>query len=65
MTERIKNIGPEGQRMRLRYGLIALGLGLVAGVVLVISGANRWWRLVLFLPFWQGGIGIFQALNKT
>jgi hypothetical protein len=27
MAERVKNIGPKGQRTRLRGGLIALGLG--------------------------------------
>ena len=65
MAKRVANIGPEGQKTRLRGGLIALAVGLAGAAVLVWSGINPWWRLVLFLPFWQGALGVFQALNKT
>jgi hypothetical protein len=65
MAERVKNIGPEGQRTRLRGGLIALALGVAGAVALVLSGTSQWWRVLLFLPFWQGALGVFQALNKT
>jgi hypothetical protein len=65
MVNRVNNIGPEGQRMRMRAGLLALGLGVIAGVLLAAFDTSRWWRLVLFLPFWQGGLGVFQARNKT
>jgi hypothetical protein len=46
-------------------GLVALVLGIVGGAALILSGANRWWRVLLFLPFWQGALGVFQALNRT
>jgi hypothetical protein len=61
----VKNIGPEGQRTRLRGGLTAFGLGIIVAVILVVSGLSRWWRLLLFLPFWQAALGVFQALHKT
>jgi hypothetical protein len=65
MTKRIPNIGPEGHKTRLRGGLIALVVGIAGGAILVWSGIDPWWRLVLFFPFWQGALGVFQALNKT
>jgi hypothetical protein len=40
-------------------------VGIAGGVILVWSGIGQWWRLVLFLPFWQAVLGVFQALNKT
>lgn len=64
MVDQVRNIGPEGQRARLLYGLIGLGVGIVIAFGLFYFDLGRWWRLVLFLPFWQGGLGIFQALHK-
>lgn len=65
MAGRAKNIGPEGQRARLRGGLVALALGIAGTVALISSKASRWWRTLLFFPFWQGGLGVFQASEKT
>jgi hypothetical protein len=65
MAERVKNIGPRGQRTRLNGGLVTLALGVAGGVALVLGGVSRWFRLLLFFPFWQGALGVFQALNKT
>ncbi|MFO7918733.1 MAG: hypothetical protein R6V13_11710 [Anaerolineae bacterium] len=65
MTGRIPNIGPEGQRRRLRGGLISLALGIALVVVLFVADISRWWRLGLFLPFWPGALGVFQGLEKT
>lgn len=65
MTERIRNIGSEGQRKRLMGGLVALTVGIAGTVALVLSRASRWWGVLLFLPFWQGALGVFQALEKT
>lgn len=65
MTEEVKNIGPEGQRKRLMGGLFAAALGVAGAVGLILSGASRWWRLLLFLFFWQGALGFFQFQAKT
>lgn len=65
MGERIGNIGPRGQRTRLMGGLVALVLGIVGGAALILSGASRWWRVLLLVPFWQAALGVFQALEKT
>lgn len=65
MSEQVRNIGPEGQRARLIYGLAGLGIGFVIVLGMLYFDVGRWWRLALFVPFWQGGLGIFQALHKT
>ncbi|HET7854061.1 MAG TPA: hypothetical protein VFM04_06365 [Candidatus Methylomirabilis sp.] len=59
------NIGPKEERKRLIMGIatLAAGLGIAAG--LIVIGVDRWWRLGLFLPFWFGALGIFQALEAT
>ena len=61
----IPNIGPKGQRQRLTFGLIALGISVALFAVLDLSGAARPWRLALFVPLCFAGIGVFQAQGKT
>lgn len=65
MPQRVKNIGPKGQRARLKGGLVALALGIAGEAALLVIGASRWWRTLLFFPFWQGALGVLQALHKT
>jgi hypothetical protein len=59
------NIGPQGRRRRLVIGFVMLvaGFGGLAG--LIALGTPLWWRLGLFLPFWAGALGYFQAREGT
>ena len=61
----LANIGPRERRRRMRFGaaLLVVGAGLAALVVGI--GAHRLWRLLLFLPFWAGAVGVLQAREKT
>lgn len=61
----IVNIGPRERRKRMRFGavLVVAGAGLAA--LLVGIQADRPWRLLLFLPFWAGAVGVLQAQEKT
>ena len=61
----IANIGPLGRRRRMVFGVVASGLGWISAALLVGLHADRLWRLLLFLPFWIGGSGIFQATGHT
>lgn len=61
----IPNIGPRGQRARLRFGLIALAAAAVLGALLFALEADRVWRALLFVPLWIAGLGVFQARDKT
>jgi len=61
----IPNIGPRERAKRLRYGIVFAVLSLAGAAALIATGSPRLLRLVLFLPFWVSGSGIFQALEKT
>lgn len=60
-----RNIGAAGRRQRLAGGGVLLALGLVAALLLQLTGAARGLRLVLFVPFLAGAIGVLQARDHT
>lgn len=59
------NIGPREVRKRRLMGMVAITVGVGLAFVLVVFGASRWLRVVIFLPVWIGGLGLFQAREKT
>jgi hypothetical protein len=61
----IANISQRERRKRLVNGLIAL---VAATLLLIVSfrlGISRWWRFVLFVPFWVSASGFFQWREQT
>ena len=62
---RIGNIGTGERRKRLVFGIVAFGVGAVIAVLLVVTRAPFVWRLPLFLVFYFGALGVFQARDKT
>jgi hypothetical protein len=44
---------------------VAFGVGVVIAVLLVVARAPLVWRLPLFLVFYAGALGVFQARDKT
>ncbi len=63
--ERFANIGPGERRKRLWMGVTMLVVGALVALALILAGAQRWWRVALFIPFWMGALGLFQAREKT
>jgi fatty acid desaturase len=61
----LANIGPRGRRQRLVFGLVTFAAALALLAVLAVAGVERWWRLLLFLPFATAATGYFQARDKT
>ena len=61
----IPNIGPRGQRQRMRLGIIAVVAAGVLTVLLFAFDAQRLWRLACFFPLWIGALGFLQAFDKT
>ena len=59
------NIGPRERRKRLVMGVATLGVSAAIALALILAGVNRWWRVGLFIPFWMGALGVFQAREKT
>ena len=61
----IANIGSEGRRKRMAFGVIALVLSVALVVTLVMLDVDRVWRLTVALPLLLGGTGVFQAREST
>jgi hypothetical protein len=62
---RVGNIGTRERRKRLVFGIVAFGAGVVIALLLVVARAPLVWRLPLFLVFYAGALGVFQARDKT
>lgn len=62
---RVANIGPRERKRRLRFGLGAGGLSLIAAVLLIAGAASPGWRLTLFVPLFLAALGYFQARDRT
>ncbi len=60
-----ENIGPRERALRARFGAQALIFGVVLGISLVLLGADRWWRLVLFFPLAVAVTNWLQARERT
>jgi hypothetical protein len=61
----IANISPAERRKRLRFGIIQFVISLAILAFLLISGADKVWRLILFLPFGAAAASYFQWRDKT
>jgi hypothetical protein len=61
----VDNIGPQGRRVRMRFGWLAFFFGLALAVALLLAGVDGWPRLVVYLPFAVAGVNWRQALEKT
>jgi fatty acid desaturase len=64
-TQEEANIGPRERRKRRLLGIVSLTVAVAVAFVLVVFGASRWWRLVVFFPLWVAGLGLLQAREKT
>ena len=60
----VENIGRRERRKRLVFGAAGLLFGAAFSVVTLGDGPS-WWRLGLFLPFWGGALGVFEAIDRT
>lgn len=61
----IPNISTEERRKRLKSGLMILIVSLALLIVLVATGLNPWWRLLLFPLFAAAASSYFQWRDKT
>jgi hypothetical protein len=64
-AECVPNIGPAQRRGRLLFGLAAIAVGVVVAGVMIATGVDRGWRVLLLLPFWAGSNGYFQSREHT
>lgn len=61
----VANIGPKGRRMRLTFGIVQAGVGVVALLLMLALGAPLYWRFILLAIFWGAALGFFQWRDKT
>jgi hypothetical protein len=61
----IPNISQAERIRRLTFGIISLVIGIAVLTGLMMVGAERWWRLLLFMPFVSAASGFFQWNDKT
>jgi hypothetical protein len=59
------NIGARETRKRRILGIVALTTGVSIAGILVVTDAPHLLRLIVFFPFWLGGLGLLQAKEKT
>lgn len=65
MPSEAVNIGPRERAKRRLMGIVALTVGVSVAFVLVVTGAPRLLRLVIFFPVWIAGLGLLQTREKT
>jgi hypothetical protein len=59
------NIGPRERRKRRVMGIAGLALGALLAFALVVLGAPRPWRAVIFFPIWIAALGLLQTREQT
>lgn len=59
------NIGPRERTKRRFMGMVALAAGVGLAFILVVTGAPRPLRLIVFFPIWIAGLGLMQSREKT
>lgn len=64
-VDNVANIGEKERQKRLVMGIGVIVVSIGIGVGLAVTGISRWWRLSLFVPFFLGALGYFQAMEKT
>ena len=64
-AEHIANICESGERRRRMGGVIWLVVSAIAFAALLLTGAPRWTRALLFIPFALSAVGFLQARAKT
>lgn len=58
------NIGKEEIQKRMNAGWSGLILAVITAALLLWLGADRWWRLLIFIPAMMGAAGFIQAYFK-
>ncbi len=59
------NLTDDDSNRRMRNGVIMFAVSLAIGVIMVQTGINPLYRLLLILPFWAAANAFTSALYKT
>lgn len=61
----VANIGTREKQKRLGFGIFMLVISGVLISLLFALDASRWFRLILVIPLYLAGLGVFQAKEET
>ena len=61
----IANISPKERKKRLNFGIMQFVFGFVVLAFLLLAGADKGWRLPLFVVFASAAVSCFQSYDKT
>ena len=61
----IANISPKERKKRLNFAIIQFIIGIATLAFLLFVGADKIWRLTLFIVFASAAVTYFQARDKT
>ena len=61
----LRNLGPRGRRQRLVLGLVAAAAAVAGLAWVLVADPPRASRLLVAIPFFVAGLGLFQAQAST
>lgn len=60
-----QNLGPRETRKRRLLGYLSINVGLVLAIVFIWQNVSDYLRMLVFIPFFFGYLGVLQSLQKT
>ncbi len=60
-----QNLGPKEIRKRRLLGYLAINIGLILAIIFIWQDVSDYLRMLVFIPFFVGYLGILQAIQKT
>lgn len=60
-----QNLGPREIRKRRLLGYLSFNIGLVMALLFIWQNVSDFLRMLVFIPFFFGYLGILQSLQKT
>jgi hypothetical protein len=60
-----RNLGVSGRRQRLLMGVVFMGIAVIGAALVIAAGLPRGTRVLLFIPFYLGAVGLWQYRDHT
>ena len=60
-----QNLGPKETRKRRLLGYLAINVGLILAIIFIWQDVSDYLRMLVYIPFFVGYLGILQAIQKT
>lgn len=64
-VEHAVNIGKREQQSRFQFGIVMFVTSAILAALFLLFDVATWLRIFVAIPLWLGGVGVFQAREKT